>query len=401
MKFSIRSVFLIVLIGISSYIVWNAYSYFFDVSTPLLKLSGIRNEGYYAGDIRCIVSGSDSYKIATLSIVLDGHVLLDTHVINRVSFEHPFTINTISLPSGRHTLSLEAIDGSYAKNRTVKECTFYVDNTPLQAAFVSSESDFKVFQGRTLHVQFQVNKPLKEANINLFSDTYECFPESKRSLIYECFIPIACEEAQNEYVMTLEMRDLVGNHAKLEHVFQVLLFPFKKQMISVSSEKQQEEKEAITRHEVLEKRLVELAAISPKKKLWQGSFYTPIEIVRVTTPYGTIRTTQERGRYMHKALDIINTPKSVVWASQDGIVVLKDRYVYSGNTVVIDHGWGIFSLFFHLDSFADIAVGQPIKRGNPIGTIGKTGYATGYHLHWEMRINNVPVDPLQWTNPTF
>ena len=94
-------------------------------------------------------------------------------------------------------------------------------------------------------------------------------------------------------------------------------------------------------------------------------------------------------------------PKSVVWAPQDGVVVMKARFAHSGNTVVIDHGYGILSMFFHLDSFAPIEVGETIKKGNPIGTLGKTGYATGYHLHWELRIGNVPVDPMEWTKPGF
>jgi murein DD-endopeptidase MepM/ murein hydrolase activator NlpD len=115
----------------------------------------------------------------------------------------------------------------------------------------------------------------------------------------------------------------------------------------------------------------------------------------------SVRTTQEKGRYVHKAVDVINMPKSVVWSTQDGVVVVKQRFVNSGNTVIVDHGWGVFSLFFHLDNFADINVGKKIAKGNPIGTLGKTGYATGYHLHWEMRVNNIPVDPLQWTKSNF
>ncbi len=75
---------------------------------------------------------------------------------------------------------------------------------------------------------------------------------------------------------------------------------------------------------------------------------------------------------------------------------MKDRFVSTGNTVAIDHGCGIISLYGHLDSYGNIEVGMPIKRGNIIGTIGMTGYATGYHLHWELRINNVQVNPMEW-----
>ena len=70
----------------------------------------------------------------------------------------------------------------------------------------------------------------------------------------------------------------------------------------------------------------------------------------------------------------------------------------SGNTIAIDHGHGIVSLYYHLNDFSDIEVGDSVKKGNPVGTLGMTGYASGYHLHWELRVNGVPVDPLQWTD---
>lgn len=173
----------------------------------------------------------------------------------------------------------------------------------------------------------------------------------------------------------------------------------------MNSDKMKEENEAgyLTEKE-FEREVEELTAYSPASKLWQGVFVTPIEIKdknQLTSDFGVIRATQERGLRQHKALDLYAMPKSVVWAPQDGVVVLKNRYAHSGNTVIIDHGCGILSMFFHLDSYAPIEVGEKIKRGNPVGKLGKTGYATGYHLHWEMRINNIAVDPMQWTKLDF
>ena len=152
---------------------------------------------------------------------------------------------------------------------------------------------------------------------------------------------------------------------------------------------------------MLEQRIAQLVTQSPSKKLWKGMFIVPAAHSGFSCSFGEIRTTQEKGRYTHDGLDVLALPKSVVWATQDGKVVLKDRYEYSGNTVIVDHGLGVFSLFFHMDNFADINEGDMVKKGNPIGTVGKTGYATGYHLHWEMRIGNIPVDPLQWTKHDF
>src|SRR5690606_37138495 len=104
-----------------------------------------------------------------------------------------------TINNGKHQLTIELVDSSYDHKKVSLERSFFVDNTPLQAAFVRSDAENKVFQGRTLHVQFQVNKEIQEAYIKTLSNTYACFPESKGSSVYECFIPISCEEAPNEY----------------------------------------------------------------------------------------------------------------------------------------------------------------------------------------------------------
>ena len=233
------------------------------------------------------------------------------------------------------------------------------------------------------------------------SHSYKCFPESKGSHIYECYIPIACEEQQNEYLLSVDVTDKVDNVVHLDHKFQVVMYPFKKQALRVDQEKVKREQEEGPSEKEFESLIERVTFDSPQEKLWRGSFCAPTDIQRVSCEFGTIRTTQHKGRYAHKALDVLNAPKSVVWAPQDGIVVVKDRFAASGNTVVVDHGRGILSMVFHLDDFSDIEVGDKVAQGNPLGTLGKTGYATGYHLHWEMRVDNVPIDPMEWTKTTF
>lgn len=389
---------------IMSWAGWNIYSYFFSLSSPSLEISGIEQDGYYAGDSVCVVKGRDDFKVNTISISLDGKPLINNFRIHKKEFEHPFTIPTKTLTNGKHSLFIEIQNGTYNKAKSTKELTFNVDNLPLQAAFVRGDSDAKVFQGRTLHVQFQVNKEIKQAKVQTLSKEFSCCPESPNSLVYDCYIPIDCEDVPNEYLLTIEITDKVGSVLTLESKFQIIMFPFKKQSLKIDPEKIKSENESGISEKQLELELEELSKKSPQHKLWQGIFYTPLEIrdpKQITTEFGVIRTTQERGLRQHKAIDIYNTPKSVIWAPQDGIVVLKNRYAHSGNTVVIDHGCSILSLFYHLDSYANIEVGEKIKKGNPVGKLGKTGYATGYHLHWEMRINNVAIDPMQWTKPGF
>ena len=391
-----KKVFSTLLLCGALWIGFRLYSYVCDTTEPVVSIAGVAPDGCYAADLHAAVSTD---KNGYLSIWVDNAPLVQDYYL-KAAKQHAFSIPTQTLSDGKHCLKVACTDTRYQKNSTETEVPFFVDNRPLQAAFVQDEP-LKVLQGRTLHVQFQVNKEVHMAQVRALANTYSCFPESKDGKVYECYIPIDCEEKPNEYLFSVEVVDKVGNNITLDNKFQIVGFPFKKQHLAVDAEKLKEEKEKGRLIAELEHEIAKLSKQSPAKKRWNGTFCTPIEIDRITCEYGTIRTTQERGRYMHKALDVINHPKSVIWAPQDGKVVLKDRFDFSGNTVIVDHGHGLLSLFYHLDDFADIQVGQKVAKGNPLGTLGKTGYATGYHLHWEMRLNNMPVDPMQWTKETF
>jgi len=398
MILKIKNAFLLILLGLFSFLGWKTYLYFFDIKKPAVCISGIEDDNYYCDNLQSIIA---SNKTGNLSVWLDKKPIIRNFKIKNPKQEYPFAIPTRTLKNGKHTLKIEITDETYNKNKRTKNLDFYVDNTPLQAAFVKPETDFKVLQGRTLHIQFQVNKKIKEAKVNALSNTYECFPESHNSSIYETFIPVPCEEPQNEYLLAVEIKDYVGNCLNLENKFQVVTYPFKKQILKIKQEKIKKETELGEDQKFLHDALKEIVQKSPKEKLWRGQFCSPIDILQTTCDFGTVRITQQKGKYIHKAVDIINSPKSVVWASQGGIVRIKNRYEKSGNTVVVDHGWGIVTMYFHLEDFANINIGDAIKKGNPVGTLGKTGYATGYHLHWELRVNNIAVDPMQWVKANF
>jgi murein DD-endopeptidase MepM/ murein hydrolase activator NlpD len=81
-------------------------------------------------------------------------------------------------------------------------------------------------------------------------------------------------------------------------------------------------------------------------------------------------------------------------------VVLAEPLDVRGNAVILDHGLGVFTGFWHL-SRIDVTVGQMVGRGEVVGLVGNTGLSTGPHLHWEMRVLGVPVDPFQWTRVAF
>jgi len=395
----------LIIVVVSSISLWvgsSFFSYFTHADPPEVVLRGIEKDGCYAGMINCAIKSDNGYKISEISVFLDNKELelRSSKKVGARKFEIPFRLDTLNLANGEHSIDIESADASYHRNKSKEKWNFYVDNIPLKAAVLYPE--YKVDQGRTVHVRVQSNKRLDKAQIKFLENLYDCYPESDFSNVYECFIPIDCELAANEYMMTADIQDCVQNSVKLASKITVNSVTFPKQRgFTVAKEKLEEEKEVSMNNRILEEALEKWIKDYPKKKLWAGNFENPIEIKRVATPYGEIRTTTEKGRYLHRAVDIINHPKSVVWTSQNGKVIIKDRFLMTGNTVAVDHGLGVVTLYCHLEDFADIEVGDYIKKGNPIGRLGMTGYANGYHLHWELRVNNVAVDPFEWTKKTF
>ena len=89
-----------------------------------------------------------------------------------------------------------------------------------------------------------------------------------------------------------------------------------------------------------------------------------------------------------------------VLAPITGTVALAEPLQVRGNVVILDHGLGVYSGFWHLSQI-DVAAGQTVGEGEVVGLVGNTGLSTGPHLHWEMRVLGVPVDPVQWTQQAF
>lgn len=395
-KTPFMSFLIIVTIG---WIGYRTFRYFVYNDPPVVTVEGLEEAHHYGGKITPSIKSDNGYKVATIIGILDGKQLFEEHVGSR-QFSLPFSIDTNQLTEGGHSLTLKITDASFHKSSSEQTIAFCVDNTPLRAAFM--ENNCTVDQGKTLHVKIQANKKLGSAVLQLWGKDIILYPAGDDSTVYETFIPIDCERQPAEVIGSAVVTDLVGSTTKLDCKVAIKAFPFQKQRgFTVDQVKLNQEKEISLNSRILQEAIARWVTESPKKKLWTGAFELPVNVKKITTPHGEIRATPERGRYLHKGIDLINTPRCVVWASQDGKVIIKDRYHITGNTVVIDHGLGVMTLYAHLEEYADIEIGETIKKGNPVGKMGKTGYATGYHLHWELIVNSVSVDPLEWTTKIF
>lgn len=131
---------------------------------------------------------------------------------------------------------------------------------------------------------------------------------------------------------------------------------------------------------------------SAQSRRWSGAFVRPVP-GSATASFGMRSIFNGQPRQPHGGTDFLSPAGAPIHAPNSGrVVVARDLY-FTGNTVVIDHGLGVFSLLAHL-SVIDVGVGDEVTAGQSVGQVGATGRVTGPHLHWAVRIGDARVDPL-------
>ncbi len=121
----------------------------------------------------------------------------------------------------------------------------------------------------------------------------------------------------------------------------------------------------------------------------------------ITSPFGRKRSYNGGPRtFFHSGTDFAGAPGTPVMAAAPGVVVFAGSLNVRGKATIIDHGWGVYTGYWHqTEQF--VSVGDTVTVGQVIGTIGATGRVTGPHLHWEVWVNGVPVNPMQWVKQSF
>lgn len=144
-------------------------------------------------------------------------------------------------------------------------------------------------------------------------------------------------------------------------------------------------------------------------KYWQGGFLSPAiayaESTYFTSRYGTRRVYIGQGtdleiNWWHTGLDFGGGDGLAITAPAAGQVIFAGPLTVRGNATILDHGWGVYSGFWH-QSAIQVQVGQMVNQGDVIGLVGGTGRVTGAHLHWELWVNGIQVDPLDWLIQTY
>jgi murein DD-endopeptidase MepM/ murein hydrolase activator NlpD len=138
-----------------------------------------------------------------------------------------------------------------------------------------------------------------------------------------------------------------------------------------------------------------------EERRWEGPFQVPVTDTVVTAYYGGGRSYNEGPvTIYHTGTDFDGDIGTPILSAAEGTVVYSDSLELRGQTVIIDHGLGVMTGYYHLSEiFVD--VGEDVAAAQPIGLGGSTGLSTGPHLHWDLRIMDVPVDGMRWTEEYF
>jgi len=148
----------------------------------------------------------------------------------------------------------------------------------------------------------------------------------------------------------------------------------------------------------------DLSSQVSSEKLWQGVFSLPVEPVFAEYPasrFGSRRSYNGSDYiYFHTGIDYGGQIGHPIYAAATGVVVFAGPLTVRGNATMIDHGWGVYTAYMHQSEIL-VKVGDHVEQGQLIGRVGNTGRVVGPHLHFEVLVGTVQVDPLEWLNQEF
>jgi murein DD-endopeptidase MepM/ murein hydrolase activator NlpD len=130
---------------------------------------------------------------------------------------------------------------------------------------------------------------------------------------------------------------------------------------------------------------------------WTDQAYVQLDLIlpvkgELSSPFGLRRFFNDQPRKPHSGLDIAAPEGTDIMAPAHGTIINTGDYFFNGNSVFIDHGQGMITMYCHMQRI-DVKAGQKVSQGEIIGAVGKTGRVTGPHLHWSISLNDARIDP--------
>ncbi len=347
---------------------------------------------------------------------------------NQVNLEVPFDPKGLGIRDGTGKIIITIEDGSYLwagrGNRTRVEYDITIDTIPPSIEIIST--DHVVLQGGSEAVVYRTSPDTESTGVevdgyffrayrNPFDDT------DLRTRISLFSYPYNLKRGKPIFIVAV---DRAGNVAK--RGLNVLVKPknYRKRVIEIRDGFLQSKLPEIISSAGLEetgnllddfllvnkelrnkneKRIKKLTDRSIPRPLWQGRFIY-LKNAKVEANFADFRTYRYKGKKVdeayHLGYDLASVRRAPVAAANNGKVVFAGYNGIYGNTVIIDHGLGLFSLYSHMSSI-EVQEGDLVEKGQLIGRTGDTGLAGGDHLHFAMILSGTYVTPIEWWDPRW
>ncbi|RMG70273.1 MAG: LysM peptidoglycan-binding domain-containing protein [Chloroflexi bacterium] len=356
----------------------------------LIQLNGIENPNrIYVGQVLQISGEAvEPDFIETIHIVQSGESLSGIARQYGVALADIQQVNDIVNPSRIYVGQQLIIPGIHPTNTTAAELPDFVTSLNLRPlSFV---------EGQTGLIRLTTQTP---ANVtSSFLNRSQVVISQENNTVHLMFIPIPIFTEAGIYPIEITLTSSTGEIAQISFNIQVVSGGYGSQYITLPEDKVPLLAPGVEQNEMAI--LTTVTSSFTNERYYQGTMSLPAAAA-MNAPYGT-RRSYNGGAFdhYHNGADFAGAPGTPVYAAAPGQVVLADTLNIRGISVVIDHGWGVYTNYSHMAE-RYVNIGDFVQTGQPIGAVGNTGRATGAHLHWELWVNGIPVDPMQWVWQTF
>ena len=253
----------------------------------------------------------------------------------------------------------------------------------------------KIKQGDILLVTVKANPGAYKIS-GTFLDKPVYFYTDLNKNSYSALIGIDMNTEPNLYTLSLVLENEKAKKIKKSYKIKVRPAKFGLQKLTLPKEMVELDEETLKRVRAEQEKIGKVWNIFTEEYLWQGNFIAPTE-GELSSNFGLRRIINGEPKNPHNGIDFAAPEGAPVYAPNHGRVVFIDEQFFSGKSLIIDHGFGLFTMYFHLSEIL-VDDGEDIKKGQAIAKVGKSGRATGPHLHWGMRLNGAKVNPISIVN---
>jgi hypothetical protein len=245
------------------------------------------------------------------------------------------------------------------------------------------------WQGKVLTIKIPSPEGMVKVSASFLGQDFECFKQEDG---FRGIVGIPIDQKTGYYDLKLIVSRSDGGKQELTKKIKVwsTKFPFSKFWLKPAKKK-------LMVRDLINKewaRIESALRFEDPVQRWEGRFELPAE-GKISQGFGHRQIINGKRAGSHRGTDIAVTSGTGIKAPNRGKVVFAEKLKAFGGTIVLDHGQGIHTLYFHLSKFM-VKAGEEVEKGAVIALSGNSGISSGPHLHWGMSVHNLRVDPMQW-----